>query len=126
MGFLELVGARVSWSSLQVLSDGFAVGGVMPIQQVQEGPSECLSTAEYNETSPLFAFNVTGSTAECESTFRISWDGLPSQGPYNFSVVPLDGGYTPWEVPLEFNNTDGYMDWKVNMTQGTIFTIIMK
>jgi hypothetical protein len=80
----------------------------------------------YNETKGLFGFNVSGSVAECESNFRIVWDGPSFQGPYNFSVIPLDAGYTPWEVPLSYTGGNSYMDWKVNMTRGSLFTIMVK
>jgi hypothetical protein len=77
----------------------------------------------YNDTQRLFNFNVSGSTAECESNFRVTWDGPVSQGPYNFSVIPLDGGYKPWFVDV---GTEQYYDWKVNMSEGSAFTIMFK
>lgn len=103
-------------------------GGVSPVQVVNSpatgSSSTCLRTAEANSTLRFFTFNVSGSTAECESGFRLTWDGPVSQGPYNFSVIPLDGGYLPWVVPL--NSSTNHYDWQVNMTRDTYFTIMMK
>lgn len=91
---------------------------------VGNGSSNCLNTAGSNSTLHMFNFNVSGSTAECEGSLRLTWDGSPAQGPYNFSVIPLDGGYVPWVVPLDTKAS--YYDWKVNMTQGSYFTIMFK
>lgn len=91
---------------------------------VGNGSSTCLNTAGSNSTLRTVNFNASGSTAECEGGFRLTWDGDPSQEPYNFSVIPLDGGYMPWVVPLDANAS--YYDWQVNMTQGSYFTIMFK
>lgn len=84
----------------------------------------CLATVGANSTAHTVHFNVSGSTAECEGGLRLIWDGDKSQGPYNVSVIPLDGGYTPWIVPLSINAS--YYDWQVNMTQGSYFTLMFK
>lgn len=86
--------------------------------------ASCLQTAAQNSTLHMVNFNATGSTDECGNGFRLTWDGNPSQGPYNFSVIPLDGGYKPWVMPLKAGTY--YYDWQVNMTQGTYFTIMFK
>jgi hypothetical protein len=101
-----------------------AAGGVSPIQQVGAGPSDCLSSASFNLTQQLFSFNVSGSTGECDGNFRLTWDGTPNQGPYNVSIIPLDGGYAPWVIPLQSGAQ--YYDWQVNLTAGSYFTVMVK
>lgn len=99
-------------------------GGVMPIQQVGPGPSDCLDEAGYNCTRQMFTFNVSGSSGECDGRFRVMWDGPPSQGPYTFTVIPFTLGYQPFNVQLDAAKQ--YHDWQVNMTEGTYFTIMFK
>lgn len=101
-----------------------AAGGVSPVQQVGAGPSDCLSSASFNLTQQLFSFNASGSTGECDGNFRLIWDGTPNQGPYNVSIIPLDGGYAPWVIPLQSGSQ--HYDWQVNLTAGSYFTVMMK
>jgi hypothetical protein len=98
-------------------------GGVIPVQMVQGGPSTCVADARYNASTEMFSANISGSTAECDSNFRVNWDGASQDGPYNMTVIPLDGGYTPYEVTLDGSQ---HYDWKVNMTQGSYFTVMLK
>ncbi|RSH94454.1 hypothetical protein EHS25_004257 [Saitozyma podzolica] len=101
---------------------GFGSGGVSPLQTVEGGPSSCMTNAHFNYTDKLFNFNVSGSTGECDGNFRVTWDGGAQQGPYNFSVIPLDGSYQSFIVPVD--SSLQYYDWKVNMSAGTYFTVM--
>jgi hypothetical protein len=83
-----------------------------------------MTNAHFNYTDKLFNFNVSGSTGECDGNFRVTWDGAAQQGPYNFSVIPLDGSYQPFIVPVD--SSLQYYDWKVNMSAGTYFTVMFK
>lgn len=59
------------------------------------------------------------------SGLDLSWTGGTDGQPYNFSVIPLDQSFFPYDVPLD--NTNSYeSNWVVNMTTGTRFTIMMK
>ena len=55
----------------------------------------------------------------------MSWSGGTEDGPYNFTVIPLDQGLFPFDVPLE-RGVKSMSDWMLNMTAGTRFTITMK
>lgn len=83
-----------------------------------------MTNAHFNYTDKLFNFNVSGSTGECDGNFRVTWDGGAQQGPYNFSVIPLDRSYQPFIVPVD--SSLQYYDWKVNMSAGTYFTVMFK
>jgi hypothetical protein len=57
--------------------------------------------------------------------FATSWTASTADEPYNYTVLPLDQGFFPFEVPLSTSrNYDG--DWQLNLTTGTRFTIAMK
>lgn len=63
----------------------------------------------------------------CEDDFQISWQDTVGSGPHNFTVLPLDSSANPWEQVLTGGGTTtGASGWRVNMTTGTRFTIMMK
>lgn len=87
--------------------------------------TECLNTASSNQTDKEFGFSVAGVARQCETGFELSWDGTGQNAPYNFTVVPLQQGYYPFDVPIS-ESTGWTRDWTVNMTQGMRFTVVMK
>nr|XP_031858479.1 uncharacterized protein CI109_006124 [Kwoniella shandongensis]KAA5525551.1 hypothetical protein CI109_006124 [Kwoniella shandongensis] len=110
-----------------VMSDanGLGTGGSSEIQRVQpSNDTTCLDTASYNSTSLDFTFTVSGQAVQCERGFETSWTGGKEDGPYNFTVVPLDQGFNAYDVPLEEGVTS-QSSWQLNMTAGSRFTILM-
>lgn len=104
-----------------VVSDGALV-----VQAVQNsGNVSCLDTALSNKTDKEFVFTASGDIVECAQSFHLEWDGPILDAPYNFSVIPLDGGYHPFVVPITDLNATSY-DWTVNLTTGSFFTVMMK
>jgi len=101
-------------------------GGSSQIRRVQVSSlTACLYTASSNDTDRNFGFSVSGVAEQCERGFELAWDGEKQYEPYNFTVVPLDQSFQPYDVPLE-NGRSSMSDWKLNMTSGARFTIMMK
>lgn len=105
---------------------GFGSGGSAEIQIVgASGQTSCLDTASSNRSTQDFSFAVAGQAMQCTDGFDLQWTGGTNLEPYNLSVIPLDQGFYPFGVPLE--GGDGWDNgWKVNMTAGTRFTVMMK
>ena len=96
------------------------------VQVVQpSNDSSCFASAQPAHQD--FSFQVYGKAAECERQMGITWTTNVGIGPYTFTVVPMDGSYTPWNV-LAANAGTVTSDvlWQTNMTAGTRFTIYMK
>jgi hypothetical protein len=100
--------------------------GALVVQAVQSSQDvSCLDTALSNKTDREFLYTVSGDVVECTQSFHLEWDATASDAPYNFSVIPLDGGYHPFVVPITDLNATSY-DWIVNLTAGSFFTVMMK
>ncbi|KAK8861638.1 hypothetical protein IAR55_002461 [Kwoniella newhampshirensis] len=105
--------------------NGMGTGGSSEIQSVQPSSNTtCLSSASSNSTSLDFTFTVSGVATQCQRGFEMSWTGGREDGPYNFTVIPLDQSFNPYDVTLE-NDVPYMSDWKLNMTAGSRFTIVM-
>jgi hypothetical protein len=120
-------GERVRQNSCSALYwhliDGpYIVGGASPLQEVQTGPQGCYE-GNSNTSAKVFSFNVSRSTAECDS-LRLSWANPAIKGPYWLNVIPLDGTYTPWGIQM--STTNNYYDFQVNMSAGTDFTVMLR
>ena len=101
-------------------------GGSSEVQAVASSNStSCLNTAAQNSTARDFSFDVSGTAAQCASGFELKWTGLTVDGPYNFTVIPLDQGLFPYDVLLD-TELSYESDWTMNMTGGTRFTVMMK
>lgn len=101
-------------------------GGSSQIRRVEvSGRTSCLYTASANQTDKAFGFSVSGVAEQCERGFELAWDGPRQYEPYNFTVVPLDQSFWPYDVILE-RGRSSMSDWKLNMTTGARFTIMMK
>ena len=97
-------------------------GGSAEIQIVgASNRTACLNTVAKNATGQEFSFSVSGKASQCQDGFDIAYTGVNAD-PYNFTVVPLDQSIFPFDVPV----SNGFLDWTVNMTTGTRFTIMMK
>lgn len=101
-------------------------GGSSEVQIVASAPqTNCLNTAALNQTSKQFSFSVAGQAKQCKAGFEVLWDGSSEDAPYNFTVIPLDQSYYPFDVKVD--ESSGWTnDWVLNMTAGTRFTIVMK
>jgi hypothetical protein len=107
-------------------AEGTGTGGSSEIVRVLvSNKTDCLYTANQNSTSLDFTFTISGIAEQCERGFEMSWSGGREYGPYNFTVIPLDQSFRPYDVELEKGVTS-MSDWKLNMTSGTRFTIMMK
>jgi hypothetical protein len=74
-----------------------------------------------------FDFQVYGSVTQCDRSFGVTWTTTVGKAPYGCTIVPLDSSYNPWKVELaEEGSIDSSAVWRVNMTSGTRFTIIME
>jgi hypothetical protein len=105
--------------------EGFGTGGSSEIQVVgASSQTQCLNTISANATDQQFSFSPAGRARECLKGFDITWNGGAQDGPYNMSVVPLDQAFYPYEVGLSNGGYDA--NWRVNMTAGTRFTVMMK
>ncbi|ORY20574.1 hypothetical protein BCR39DRAFT_83261 [Naematelia encephala] len=113
-------------------ADGIGGGGVTTVSQVApSNDSSCLGTAQFNLTQNMFAFNLTGALQPCTDPstgdgMRIEWNGAQEDAPYNMTVIPCDQSYVPFEVPLNYTPSGlAAADWRVNMTSGSRFTVMM-
>ncbi|WVQ74718.1 hypothetical protein IAR50_004322 [Cryptococcus sp. DSM 104548] len=114
-------------------ANGIGTGGtseaavVQPINTTTSpspSPTSCLRTAALNTTSLDFTFNLAGSCSQCAPGLEMSWTGGSEMEPYNYTLIPLDQGFLPWTVTIPEGET--WRDyWRVNMTSGTRFTMIM-
>ncbi|RSH89934.1 hypothetical protein EHS25_001920 [Saitozyma podzolica] len=105
------------------MSDAF--GGVSEIQQVAGFQSTaCLNTASRNQTASQFSWSVSGQANQCETGFDVTWSATAGDEPYNFTVLPLDQGFYPFDVALP-TDLDYESSWRLNLTAGTRFTIVM-
>jgi hypothetical protein len=106
---------------------GMGSGNTNPAEIKVQGSStdsSCLSGGA-NQTSNDFTFNVSGVAQQCETGFDVSLVGGGRDPPYNFTVVPLDQSFFPFDVLL--NNTSGTeSNWVLNLTAGSRFTIMLK
>jgi hypothetical protein len=101
-------------------------GGASEIQQVAGSQSTaCLNTASKNQTASQFSWSVSGQAKQCQTGFDVIWSATTADEPYNYTVLPLDQGFYPFDVALP---SDGDYDssWKLNLTAGTRFTVVMK
>jgi hypothetical protein len=74
-----------------------------------------------------FDFQVYGSVTQCDRSFGVTWTTTVGTSPYGCTIVPLDTSYNPWDVALtEPGSLDDSAIWRVNMTSGTRFTVIMQ
>jgi hypothetical protein len=106
-------------------SRGFGSGGSSEIQVVgASSNTSCLNTISVNATNPDFSFSPAGRARECLKGFDLTWNSSPTDQPYNMSIIPLDQAFYPYEVELANGGYDA--DWRVNMTAGTRFTVMMK
>lgn len=55
----------------------------------------------------------------------MTWSATASDEPYNFTVLPLDQSFYPFDVALP-TDIDYESSWKLNLTAGTRFTIVLK
>ena len=101
-------------------------GNPTVIQVVQpSNSSDCLQAA--TPAGDDFQFQAYGSAEECAQSFGITWTETAGVGPWYFTVVPVDGSYTPWNVLMaDAGSTTTNVFWQVNMTTGTRFTLVMK
>jgi len=107
-------------------SSSLTAGGSSQIRRVQvSNLTDCLYTAQQNQTSLDFTFSLSGVAEQCERGFEMAWSGGREDGPYNFTVIPLDQSFRPYDVPLE-DGVRSMSDWTLNMTAGARFTIMMK
>jgi len=101
-------------------------GGSSQVRRVQvSDQTDCLYTAQQNQTSLDFTFSLSGVAEQCERGFEMAWSGGREDGPYNFTVIPLDQSFYPFDVELE-DGVRSMSDWTLNLTAGTRFTIMMK
>ena len=61
---------------------------------------------------------------ECDTSLRIGHDGSAASAPYNYTIVPLDGGYKPWSG--SFPEGKSVVDVGVNMTRGSRFSVFLR
>lgn len=111
-----------------VMSDatGTGAGGSSQIVRVQvSNMTDCLYTAPQNATNLDFTFSVSGIAEQCKRGFELAWSGGREYGPYNFTVVPLDQSFRPYDVALQ-KGVVSMSDWRLNMTERTRFTVMMK
>ena len=96
------------------------------IQIVQASDdSFCLAAA--SPAKKDFDFQVYGSVTQCDRSFGVTWTTTVGTAPYGCTIVPLDTSYNPWDVLLtEPGSLDDSAIWRVNMTSGTRFTVIMQ
>ncbi|WVQ78809.1 hypothetical protein IAT38_000900 [Cryptococcus sp. DSM 104549] len=122
-----LLQVQTDYKYVVMMSDGYGLGsgGTSEIQTVKASSnSTCLNTAYQNSTSLDFTFTVSGQAQQCQRGFEMSWTGGREYGPYNFTVIPLDQGFIPFDVTLE-NDVTYQSDWVMNLANGTRFTIVM-
>ncbi|ODN86594.1 hypothetical protein L198_07289 [Cryptococcus wingfieldii CBS 7118] len=84
----------------------------------------CLRNASENSTSLDFTFSVSGQVAQCATGLEVEWTGGKEMEPYNISVIPMDQGFSPWEIVME-KGTSWANRFLVNMTAGSRFTLMM-
>ena len=107
-----------------LFTNSFA-GGSSEVQFVQQSnDTSCLETASTNATEREFTFTVSGVAQQCNRGFELSWSGQESAGPYNFTVIPLDQKFFPYDVVIE-DRVHSLSDWQLNMTEGSKFTVMM-
>jgi hypothetical protein len=102
-------------------------GGITPIQVVGSSTDTlCLSTASSNASTNLFSMDLAGLPApsECDTSLKIKHDGSAASAPYNYTIVPLDGGYKPWSAA--FPDGVNELDVSVNMTSGSRFSVFLR
>ncbi|GFZ49910.1 hypothetical protein JCM24511_07313 [Saitozyma sp. JCM 24511] len=110
-----------------VMSDAFglAPGGVSEVQQVAGSQSAaCLNTASKNQTASQFFWSVSGQENQCHTGFDFIWSATTVDEPYNYTVLPLDRGFYPFDVALPTDH-DYEFSSILNLTAGTRFTIVM-
>lgn len=101
-------------------------GGSSEIQTIQpSNDSICLGTYLSNQTSLDFTFTVSGVANQCARGFETSWSGGKEDGPYNFTIIPLDQGFRPFDVALQ-QDVPYESDWVLNLTAGSRFTVMYK
>ena len=61
---------------------------------------------------------------ECDTSLRVTHDGSAASSPYNYTIVPLDGGYKPWTA--SFPDGVNSVDVNVNMTAGSRFSVFLR
>lgn len=113
---------------ITMMSDahGIGSGGTGEIQQTGSSPStSCLNTVSENVTSQDFSFSVAGVAEQCNSGFQVSWNADSSLDPVNFTVLPLDQGFFPFDVRVD-NSATYINSWTMNLTEGTRFSVMMK
>lgn len=126
MGDANGVGTGAALLCLRQRVELICVGGTSEVQIVQaSGSTECLNTAAANQTDNAFSFSVSGVAQQCETGFALAWNGARADGPYNATVIPLDQQWMPYDVT--FDQTEYYeANWKLNLTTGSRFTVMMK
>lgn len=115
-------------SYIVAMSDvtGLGSGGSSQIHRVSvSNQTDCLYTANQNASATDFRFTVSGVAEQCKRGFELGWSGSRQDGPYNFTVVPLDQSFKPFDVALKEDATS-MSDWTLNITSGSRFTIMMK
>ena len=92
-----------------------------------DAASGCVGSAPANQTGIEFSFQLAGQDEQCMAGFDLDWSAGSSQdGPYNFTVIPLDQSFMPYDVPLSSRGPEEESDWKLNLTAGSRFTVMMK
>jgi hypothetical protein len=99
---------------------------VSEIQQVAGSQSAaCLNTASKNQTASQFFWSVSGQANQCHTGFDFICSATTVDEPYNYTVLPLDRGFHPFDVALPTDH-DYEFSSILNLTAGTRFTIVMK
>jgi hypothetical protein len=81
---------------------------------------------DYGNSSNLdFTYTVSGVAQQCQRGFELAWTGGEERAPYNFTVIPCDQSFRPFDVVLE-DGVTSMSDWKMNLTGGSNFTVMMK